>query len=80
MQSACNVHDHTQAYKAPTVLQVSNLRVGEGIPGEHVSDTGQEVEAFPHPQPDGTADQDLVPEPQDEAQEGEREGEEVHGW
>lgn len=80
MQFARNIHDHAEAHKTPTVLQVSDLRVGERVPGEHVPNAGQEVQALPHAQPDGTADQDLVSEPQDEAEEGEREGEEVCGW
>ena len=45
---------------------------GEGVPLQSIPDPTTENRDRPRPLPDGTADQDLVPEPADEVEEGEQ--------
>ncbi|CAH1405285.1 unnamed protein product [Nezara viridula] len=53
---------------------VPNTGAGEGVPLQQVPDEAAEDRDRPRALPDGEADQDLVPEPEDEVEEGAQDG------
>ena len=57
------------AKEAQTLLQIPDTGAGEGVPLQRLRLEAEEMGAGEEPQPDGTAGEDLVPEPEDEEQE-----------
>ena len=64
-----------KTHEASSLLQDDNLRTGEGVSVTSVSHKRPESETSPDPHTNGETSQDLVPEPKDETEEGERQGE-----